>query len=234
MPGRLFGTPVVIMASESMNLLPILQSLLPGQTVLILAAHCDDAEIGCGGLLRRLAEAADPRCELRQIVFTGGDDPVRRQEQLVASEAFGVGQVSVKCYPETALPSRTLEIKDELLAVRDKIGSERIGMVLCPRLDDRHQDHQTVAENAWRVFRDHLILEYEIPKYEGDWASMNLFVRLSEAEAREKVERLLQCFPSRVCHRWWNRETFLGLMRVRGIEANAECAEAFVARKLVF
>lgn len=215
-----------------MNTVPLFQSLRPRQTVLVLSAHPDDAEIGCGGLLQRLARETAGPCVLRHVVFTGGDDPVRKAEQCDAAKAFGVAQVTIHAYPDTGLPDHWRQIKSDLFAVREEIGADRVGMVICPRLDDRHQDHRTVAENAWRIFRDHLVLEYETPKYEGDLASMNCYVGLSDAAARQKIELLLKSFPSRARHHWWNRETFAGLMRLRGIEANVPWAEAFTVRKM--
>ena len=216
-----------------MNCIPIFEALQPGQFVLALSAHADDVELGCGGFLRKLALRTDNRCQIRQVVFSGGDDPVRRNEQLVASQAFGLGEPTILSYPDTAFPHHSMEIKRELLEIREQLGTHQIGIVVCPRIDDRHQDHRTVGENAWRVFRDHLILEYEIPKYEGDLVTPNFYVALSETEANEKVERLVDCFPSRTCHHWWSRDTFLALMRLRGVEANAAFAEGMVARKLV-
>ena len=217
----------------TMNPIPILQSLMPDQVVLLLSAHCDDAEIGCGGLLRRLLDETGPRCFVKHVVFTGGDDPVRKAEQLTASHALGISDVTIQAYPETALPDHWQQLKHDLLEIREQVGSQRIGMVICPRLEDRHQDHRVIAENVWRIFRNHLILEYEALKYEGDLAPMNLFVRLSETEAHEKVDLLLRCYPSRACHQWWSRETLLALMRVRGVEAAVPWAEAFLARKLL-
>jgi LmbE family N-acetylglucosaminyl deacetylase len=216
-----------------MNAIPLLQSLQPGQVVLVLSAHCDDAEIGCGGLLRRLDRELGKKCEKIQVAFSGGDDPNRKQEQLVASRAFGMDRIVVHAYPDSLLPDHWQEIKADLLKLREEVGEDRIGMILCPRLDDRHQDHRVVAENVWRVFRNHLVLEYEIVKYEGDLSTPNVYAGLSESQAREKVNLILNSFPSQAWHHWWNPETFLALMRLRGVECRTEFAEGFVARKLL-
>ena len=99
---------------------------------------------------------------------------------------------------------------------------------------DRHQDHRLVAELTWNTFRDHLILEYEIPKYDGDLGTPNVFFDLDEELARRKVELLLESFPSQGGKRWFTEDLFLALMRLRGMECNAPSglAEAFYARKL--
>ena len=216
-----------------MHPLPILKNLPPDHVILVLSAHCDDAEIGCGGLLRRLAHEAADGCEMRQVVFCGGDDPVRKNEQLLASREFGMEQTTIHAYPDSLLPNHWQEVKNDLLSLRDEIGSDRISMVICPRLEDRHQDHRVVAENVWRVFRNHLILEYEIPKYEGDLGRPNLYVELTQEQALEKVDLLLRCYESRSEHSWWRRDTLLALMRLRAVEANTEWAEALTARKML-
>lgn len=202
------------------------------RVVLALGAHCDDIALGCGGWLRRLAAGPGAKARRVGLVFSGGDDPVRKAEELRAAPAFGLQETTVLEYPDTLLPEHWAEIKEELLQWRERIGPDRIGLVLSPRLDDRHQDHRTVAENAWRIFRDHLILEYEVPAYEGLPAAPNVYAELTEAQAREKADLLLKHYPSRACHPWWTRETFLALARLRGIEINAPYAEGFVARKL--
>lgn len=216
-----------------MNPVAIFDSLRPDQSILVLSAHCDDAEIGCGGLLLRLARHFGDRCPRKGIVFSGGDQEERKREQLAAARAFGLQDVAVHAYPDTLLPNHWHDIKDDLLAFREELGSDGLGLVLCPRLDDRHQDHQVVAENAWRVFRDHIILEYELPKYEGDLAHPNVYVKLTEAEAGQKVNSLMECYPSRSFHHWWSRDTFMALMCLRGIEANVGWAEGFFARKIL-
>lgn len=217
-----------------MNRISLIDTLKPGQEVIVLSAHCDDAEIGCGGLLRRLRTAVEGRNTIRGVIFTGGNDPIRRPEAEAAAKEFGIDHLELFSYPDSLLPDHFGAIKRDLLTLRDNIGVERVGMVLCPHLDDRHQDHRCVAENAWRVFRDHLVLEYEIPKYEGDLGRPNLYVALTEAEADAKVKSLLRCYPSqRQSHRWFTRETFMSLMRLRGVESNREFSEALTVRKMV-
>lgn len=215
-----------------MNSIPFLRSLRRDQTVLVLSAHCDDAELGCGGLLKRLVQDGEYH-EIRHVVFSGGNNPIREEEERNASLAFGIRHATFHSYPDSLLPNYWHEIKKDLLMLRDEIGIGHIGIVLCPRLDDRHQDHRVVTENVWRVFRDHLILEYEIHSYEGDLGQPNIYVELTEAQANEKADLLVKCYPSRACHRWWNRENFLALMRLRGVEANVAYAEGLIARKML-
>jgi len=212
--------------------IPFLKNLRPDQVVLFLSAHCDDVPLGCGGLLIRLAEQ-ELICEKRGIVFTGGDNSVRKGEELSAARAFGIDQTTIHSFSDTLLPNHWHDIKNILLQLRDEIGKDRIGMILCPRLDDRHQDHRVIAENTWRIFRDHLILEYELHKYEGDLGQPNLYITLTESQAQKKVELLMEHYPSRSCHKWWRRETFLSLMNLRGIEINQDYAEGLTIRKML-
>ncbi len=167
------------------------------------------------------------------FVFTGGNDENRAEEEKNASKDFGLEVEKIYSYTDSRLPDAWYDIKKILLNIRDAIGSDTIGMIICPSLNDRHQDHRTIAENVWRVFRNHLILEYEIPKYEGDLAQPNFYVKLTESQAVNKAEFIIKNYQSRSCHHWWSVETFLSLMRIRGIEANTEFAEAFFARKII-
>lgn len=208
-------------------------SALAGKTVLAFSAHCDDVPIGCAGLLCRIGQDTGRRALLRTVTFCGGDDPTRRVEERQAMKVLGCEDPEVHSFPDTQLPENSLPIKTKMLAVRDAIGEDEIGLVLCPRLEDRHQDHRTVAENVWRVFRQTLIIEYEIAKYEADLGSPNLYVRLGEEEAEWKVDMLLTAYPSRNRHHWWSAETFFSLMRLRGIECNSNFAEGLYCRKLL-
>ena len=108
-------------------------------------------------------------------------------------------------------------------------------LVIAPRLEDRHQDHRTVAELVWQAFRDHLVLEYEIVKFEGDLGHPNLYVPLTESAAERKIEHILAAYPSQAGRGWFSEGTFRSILRLRGVECNAPSgyAEAFSARKLV-
>jgi LmbE family N-acetylglucosaminyl deacetylase len=204
--------------------------------VLALGAHCDDIALGCGGFVKRLAQRNDLLVEVHAIVFSGGGDPVRAAEERTAAARLGIHELTIHDYPDTLLPNHWDAIKSDLLTERERLerNSGGVGIVFCPRTDDRHQDHRAVAENAWRAFRRHLILEYEIAKYEGDLGSPNVFVPLTSEEARAKAAILEDCYPSRKIHHWWATDVFLSLMRLRGVESNSDYAEAFTARKLVW
>lgn len=206
---------------------------LRGKTVLVFAAHCDDTPLGCGGTLQRIAADTGNKCTRIGVVFSGGDDPVRTAEEHCAMNRLGIELRHVLTLPDTRLPDSWFDIKEEMLTLREDIGSEHIGLILCPRLEDRHQDHRAVAENVWRVFRKHPIFEYEIAKYESDLGHPNVYVELDGGEAERKVDLLLDCYPSRSIHHWWCAETFFALMRLRGIESNCTYAEGLYVRKLV-
>ena len=211
----------------------LVECLTGGKAVLVLGAHCDDAALGCGGLLVRLSAMPEAAGARIGMTFTGGGNASRVAEEQAAAKALGLTEIDVRSYPDTLLPDHSGSIKDELLRRREAIGVDRIGLVLCPSLEDRHQDHRIVAENAWRIFRDHVILEYEILKYEADLPQPNFYVGLTEAEAERKAAILEECYPSRARHHWWGRQRFLSLMQIRGVQANCRYAEAYVARKLV-
>ena len=206
---------------------------LRGKTVIVFSAHCDDAAIGCGGTVQRIAKEAGDGCTRIGIVFSGGDNPSRADEEREAMAGLGVEMKQIYNFPDTKLPDHWFAIKQCMLTLREEIGSESIGLVLCPRLEDRHQDHRVIAENVWRIFRQHLILEYEIAKYEADLGQPNIYVSLDGGEAERKVKVLLESSPSRHCHHWWSADTFYSLMHLRGIESNCTYAEGLYGRKLV-
>ena len=200
--------------------------------VLALGAHADDIEIGAGGLLLELA-ALGSRLEVVWLVLSGDDT---RAAEARSSAARLLGK-SVKLEVETErFRERYFPHQPELKERFDDLG-RRVSpdLVISPRLEDRHQDHRVVAELAWQTFRHHLVLEYEIPKYEGDLGQPNAYVPLKVATANRKIEHLLAAFPSQIHHAWYTDETFRSILRLRGIESNAPSgyAEGFTARKLV-
>jgi LmbE family N-acetylglucosaminyl deacetylase len=199
-------------------------------------AHCDDIEIGCGGAVLRLVESF-PEVACDWIVFSSNSE--RRQEATRSAAAFleGVPEsgrtIAVETFRESYFPWVGSEIKDYF--------QERLATQACPDLifthcrDDRHQDHRTVSDLTWNTFRDHMILEYEIPKYDGDLTTPNLYFALGETTVERKVRLLLEHYPSQRSRRWFDADTFKGLMRLRGVESNASerFAEAFHCRKAV-
>ena len=205
-------------------------SLLPQSghlDVLCLGAHADDIEIGCGGTL--LALAGRPDTALAAVVLTAV--PQRRVEAVAALPAYFPGaEVDVLDLPDGRLPAHWNECKETLEAVA---AERKPHLVLAPRTDDAHQDHRLVGTLARTVWRDALILHYEIPKWDGDTATPSHYVPLPEQVARRKVELLNDCYPTQVGRDWWDDELFLGLMRIRGMECRSRYAEGFFASKVL-
>jgi LmbE family N-acetylglucosaminyl deacetylase len=202
--------------------------------LLCLGAHADDIEIGCGGSILRLA-AEQPQMSVRWVVFSGGER--RRAEATGAARHFLAGladvEIRVLGFRDGYFPTQHAEIKD---AFEELKRDWRPTLVLTHYREDLHQDHRLIAELTHNTFRDHLVWEYEVPKYDGDLGNPNLFLPLSREQCRRKVELLLEHFPSqRERAPWFTEETFLGLMRLRGIGCNAPSglAEAFYCRKAV-
>jgi LmbE family N-acetylglucosaminyl deacetylase len=202
-------------------------------SILCLGAHSDDIEIGCGGtLLRLLAER--PGTSVRWVVFSADD--AREAEARASAAAFladaGSNEVIVHRFRESYFPYLGAEIKDAFEAFKPTFAPD---VVFTHRRDDEHQDHRTIADFTWNTFRDHVIAEYEIAKYEGDLGHPNLFVPLASAVAERKVQLLVEHFGTQRSKRWFRPETFHGLMALRGVECNAPdgSAEAFHVRKFV-
>lgn len=196
---------------------------------LFLGAHCDDIPIGVGGTLCKMLAQSNP-IQREAIVFTGGTEPERKAEEIRASNAFGIGKTTVLDFPDTRLPDYQADITRTLQAIHKEV-SDRVAVIFTPSKDDRHQDHRTVAECAYRVFRNHLILEYEIQSYDGALPHPNAYVTLEEELIERKSQLLMENYPSRNTHKWWQKDVFISLARVRGVQANSKYAEAFVARK---
>jgi LmbE family N-acetylglucosaminyl deacetylase len=193
--------------------------------VLCLGAHPDDIEIGCGGTLLRLA--GRDSTTVRGVVLTGADERVA--EASSAIDAFVPGARLESCgLPDGRLPAHWGEVKEALERVATTC---RPQLVLAPRVDDAHQDHRLVGSLVRTAWRDALVLHYEIPKWDGDTAAPTHFVALTEEQARLKVKLLNAHYPSQVGHDWWDDDLFLGLMRVRGMEARAPYAEGFFTTK---
>lgn len=201
--------------------------------VLCLGAHCDDVEIGCGGLLAAL-RAARPDVRVTAVMFSS--DAVRRNESQRALTRLAGGSAGLDLrffeFRDGYLPMHWSEVKDHFAALRETC---RPDLILTHFEKDRHQDHRLVCELTWNTFRDHWILEYEIPKWDGDLANPSVYFPLSAGHAREKVATLQEAFPSQHTKPWFTPDTFFGLMRLRGLECRAPSgfAEAFHSRKLV-
>lgn len=202
--------------------------------VLCLGAHSDDIEIGCGGsILRLLTERPGSSVHWVVLAAPGG----REQEARSSAAAFladaGAHEVTIGSFRESYFPYVGAELKDFFESLKQRGAPD---LIFCHHRHDEHQDHRAVAQLTWNTFRDHCILEFEIPKYEGDLGKPNAFFPLTKSLVSRKVDLILQHFPSQAGRRWFRPETFQGLMSVRGVECNAPegFAEAFHFRKLVF
>ena len=204
----------------------------PLKTVLCLGAHSDDIEIGCGGTILTWLDA-NPDLEVHWIVFTAGG---RREQEARRSAALFLKHarrkhVVIKQFRESYFPYVGADIKDFFEEIRTSVTPD---VVFTHYRDDRHQDHREISNLTWNSFRDHVILEYEIPKFDGDLGSPNCFVPLEAGVVRRKVDHLRTAFGTQRDKHWFEAETFAGLMRLRGVEScQAGYAEAFYARKML-
>jgi LmbE family N-acetylglucosaminyl deacetylase len=201
--------------------------------VLCLGAHSDDIEIGCGGTILRLVEE-HPCCAIHWVVFSAlgeREAEAQRGAALFAGPARLRGPL-LKRFPDGFLPFIGAEVKVVFEELKQTVSPD---LILAPSRKDAHQDHRFVAELTWNTFRDHLILEYEIPKYDGDISQPGFFVPLEKEIYHQKIEYLMDVFVSQRHKKWFEPETFLSLMRLRGMECNAPSgyAEAFHCRKLI-
>ena len=202
--------------------------------VLAIGAHADDLEIGCGGTILRLAD--ERRLRSVHWLVLSADGP-RIEEARSGAGAFlaGVDDVTVEIadFRDGFFPAQYGSIKERFEGLKAIPSPD---LVLVPRRNDFHQDHRLVAELAWNTFRNHPILEYEIPKWDADLTPPNVYVELSRANIERKAELLLHLFGSQADRHWFDRDLFLGLARVRGIECRAPegFAEGFHAHKLVW
>ena len=201
--------------------------------LLCLGAHCDDIEIGCGGTLLKLIE--NKRVQfIKWVVFTSNAE--RADEARVSAEAFlkdvPEKEIIVMGFRDGFLPQTATEVKTEFEAIKKSFSPD---IIFTHYKQDLHQDHRLLAEMTWNTFRNHLILEYEIPKYDGDLGNPGLFVHLEQHHAKKKSDIMLECFPSQASKHWFDEETFLALMRLRGMQSAAltKYAEAFYVRKIV-
>ena len=200
--------------------------------VLCIGAHSDDIEIGCGGtLLRLLAERpGSPRPLGRAVGDAGARGRGAGERRRLPRRRRVVRRRGAPRSGRATSRRAWTEIKDYLNDLRQRADPD---IVLCHHRHDEHQDHRTVAELAWNTWRNHLIAEYEIPKYEGDLGQPNVFVALAPDVAERKVELIMKHFGTQHDKYWFRPETFAGLMAVRGVEAGTAAAEAFHVRKLV-
>ena len=208
-------------------------SARPPRTLLCLGAHCDDIEIGSGGTVLRLAEHY-PELQVYWVVLSSS--PVREKEARTSADRFLRGirhkEIVIKDFRNSFFPFVGAQIKEYFEELKRQVSPD---LVLTHTRGDLHQDHRLTCELTWNTFRDHLILEQEIPKYDGDLGAPNVFVPLEAAHCEAKVSTILEAFTSQHDHPWFTRETFMALMRLRGVESNSPSgyAEAFYCRKAV-
>ena len=211
---------------------PLSFKLADTAQLLFLGAHSDDIEIGCGGTLLTLL-AAHPKLSVTWVVLSAddarADEAHSSATQFLAQAAHQ--RVKVERFRESYFPSHIDAIKDYFETLSREVSPD---VIFTHYRDDRHQDHRVVSDLTWNTFRNHLILEYEIPKYDGDLGRPNLFMPLPEVHVERKLELLLSHFATQRSKAWFDRDTFSALMRLRGVESNAKSrfAEAFHARKL--
>jgi LmbE family N-acetylglucosaminyl deacetylase len=211
--------------------LSILRNGGTGLRVLCLGAHSDDIEIGCGGTVLTLLRQCS-KVSVRWVVFS--TDERRAGEATVSADAFLTGanerEIILKRYRDGFFPYVGANIKDDFESLKRNFVPD---LIFTHWREDRHQDHRLVSDLTWNTFRDHLVLEYEIPKYDGDLGQPNFFVPLEAAITDRKIELLLNSFESQRSKQWFDEETFKAILRIRGIEANSptRLAEAFHCRK---
>lgn len=202
--------------------------------VLCIGCHSDDIEIGCGGTILQLI-SQNPDLEFTWMVFSSGGNE-REKEARESARLFlkkaRKKEIIVKGFRDGFFPFEGAKIKS---AFEEELKQVAPDIVFTQNRKDAHQDHRIIAELTWNTFRNHLILEYEIPKYDGDLGQPNCFVPLPLEIQSKKVDYLMKAFRTQHSKRWFEPETFMALMRLRGMECNAPSgyAEAFYSRKFV-
>jgi LmbE family N-acetylglucosaminyl deacetylase len=203
------------------------------RSVLVVGCHADDIEIGCGGTILTLTRTVQGLQVTWLVLSARGE---RAAEARASAEAFlaeaGSRSIHIHAFRDGFLPHNGEAAKDVFESLKSEVDPQ---LILTHTRDDLHQDHRFAADLTRETFRDHLILEYEIPKVDGDLGPRNVYVELSEAVAAEKVDLLHRYYPTQASREWFDADTFMGLMRLRGMEAVARerYAEAFTCRRLV-
>jgi LmbE family N-acetylglucosaminyl deacetylase len=201
--------------------------------VLCLGAHADDIEIGCGGAVLSLLEGKQDT-EFCWFVFSAsherGDEAHQSAHLFLKTARWK--SISVNSFRESFFPCQWAEIKECFERLKRDYSPN---LVFTHYRNDLHQDHRLISELTWNTFRNHLILEYEIPKYDGDLGMPNFFVPLDRRISNRKIQYILESFKSQAQRSWFDQETFLSMLRLRGLECNApsKYAEAFYCRKTV-
>ncbi len=199
--------------------------------ILCLGAHCDDIEIGAGGTLLKIISEYKIGKVLWEVFAS---NEARKAEAESSAEKFLADvagkKVNVHSYRDGFLPFQAQEIKEYFESLKTEISPD---LILTHYRNDLHQDHRLINQLTWNTWRDHLILEYEIPKYDGDMGVPNFYVSLDENHVARKSNILIESFASQRSKHWFSDETFRALPRLRGVEAATVFAEAFYARKII-
>jgi LmbE family N-acetylglucosaminyl deacetylase len=200
--------------------------------ILCLGAHSDDIEIGCGATIIALL-AASKAVEVQWVVFgaTGARADEARQSAGMLLTGARKHEVTVLGFTDGFFPSEAAAIKKQFEELKGRFNPD---LIFSHRGDDQHQDHRVISELTWNTFRNHLILEYEVPKYDGDLGQPNVFVPADSTARARKIEILTTVFGTQRDKRWFSPETFDGLMRIRGVECASPTgyAQDSYARKI--
>ncbi len=202
--------------------------------VIFLGAHSDDIEIGCGGTVLRLIQEY-PDIQVTWVVFSALGERGREARNSADEylQAVHDKKVIVHEFQDGYFPYRGAEIKDIFEQLKQTITPD---LIFTHTRNDLHQDHRLLCELTWNTWRDHMVLEYEIPKYDGDLGSPNFFVQLDESLCKQKISALVRYFQTQGNKHWFTPETFQAILRIRGVECKSTggYAEAFYARKISF
>jgi LmbE family N-acetylglucosaminyl deacetylase len=201
--------------------------------ILCIGAHSDDIEIGCGGTILRLQEQSLD-LEFYWLVFCS--NPARAKEAQKSAAWFirnaAARNIVIKSFRDGFLPYTGGQVKDCFEELKKNFVPD---LIFTHTRHDLHQDHRLLCELTWNTFRNHLVLEYEIPKYDADLRSPNFFVPLTKAQASAKIRGLMKYFGTQRNKHWFSEDLFRSLLRLRGIESASptQLAEGFYSRKLL-
>jgi LmbE family N-acetylglucosaminyl deacetylase len=211
----------------------LLQRSGPRPTILCLGAHADDIEIGCGGTILQLLDRY-PHVTVHWIVFSADEERAAEAQESAINflTAAQPKNIVIQDFQNAFFPSVSGEIKEYFEKLKADVMPD---LIFTHYRHDLHQDHALISQLTWNTFRDHLVLEYEVPKYDGDFGQPNVFSHLDESICARKIDLILKSFISQQDKHWFDAETFRAVARLRGVESNAPSryAEAFYGRKIV-
>jgi len=200
-------------------------------SILALGAHCDDIEIGCGGTLLSITDS-NPNVTIAWVVFSS--NAKRKKEATIGCKLFTKNakklDLNIFDFKDGYLPYHGERVKESFEALKTSVSPD---LIFTHYRHDLHQDHRLISELTWNTFRDHLILEYEIPKWDGDIGNPNFFIPLNRSTGTQKIQYLQQAYRSQQDKSWFSDDLFWSIMRLRGMESNSSSgiAEAFYSRK---